>query len=28
MVGKALGDFETLGADWEVFLHEWRAGAR
>lgn len=28
MVGKALGDFGTLDAEWEVFLREWRAGVR
>jgi spermidine synthase len=28
MVGKALGDFEAVDAEWEVFLREWRAGAR
>jgi len=28
MVGKALGDFDAVDAEWEVFLREWRAGAR
>jgi spermidine synthase len=28
MVSKALGDYEPLDAEWEVFLREWRAGAR
>ena len=28
MVGKALGDFGALDAEWEVFLREWRAGVR
>jgi spermidine synthase len=28
MVGKALGYFEKADAEWEVFLHEWRLGAR
>jgi spermidine synthase len=28
MVGKALGDFEAVDAEWEIFLREWRAGAR
>jgi len=28
MVGKALGDFTQLHAEWEVFLREWRLGAR
>jgi spermidine synthase len=28
MVGKALGDFGKADAEWEVFLHEWRLGAR
>jgi spermidine synthase len=28
MVGKALGDFGKADAEWEVFLREWRLGAR
>jgi spermidine synthase len=28
MVGKALGDMEQIDAQWEVFLREWRLGAR
>ena len=28
MVGKALGDYRTLDAEWETFLREWRLGAR
>jgi spermidine synthase len=28
MVGKALGDIDAADAEWQVFLREWRAGAR
>lgn len=28
MVGKALGNFDAVDAEWEVFLQQWRAGAR
>jgi len=28
MVGKALGDFESVEAEWNDFLREWRAGAK
>ncbi|HSP42084.1 MAG TPA: fused MFS/spermidine synthase [Luteolibacter sp.] len=28
MVGKALGDLGLVDAEWEVFLREWRLGAR
>jgi len=28
MVGKALGDLGMVDAEWEVFLREWRLGAR
>jgi spermidine synthase len=28
MVGKALGELDKLDAEWEVFLREWRLGAR
>ncbi len=27
MVGKVMGDFPTVNAEWETFLREWRAGA-
>jgi len=28
MVGKAMGDFTGIDADWETFVREWRLGAR
>jgi hypothetical protein len=28
MVGKALGNSAKADAEWQVFLHEWRLGAR
>ncbi len=28
MVSKAMGDYPVVNAEWEVFLQEWRAGAK
>ncbi len=28
MVGKAMGDYPAVNAEWEIFLQEWRAGAK
>ncbi len=28
MVGKVMGDYPAVNAEWEIFLREWRAGAK